>query len=109
MKRLIKFSLLILISLVENAERNFESQFVDQSFPDVCVDIEGTLLASDGTFHSEIIALAKEKANGGPITIRATRQSAATSMGFAPPQRAWCWTNPQATGSLRFASGWGSP
>lgn len=58
-----------LISLVENTKRNFESQFVGQVFPDVCVDVEGTLIASDGSFRSEVLTLAEEKANGGPITI----------------------------------------
>jgi len=60
-----------LISLVESAKstREIKSQFAGQKFPDVCVDVEGTLLTSDGQLRPEVLALVKEKANGGPITI----------------------------------------
>jgi hypothetical protein len=60
-----------LISLVmEIAPTRYSSgKFAGQKFPDVCIDVEGTILTSDGQIRSEVIALAEEKAKGGPITV----------------------------------------
>lgn len=61
-----------LIALVETIfpDRNIEKQpFAGRKFPDVCVDMEGTLFDGDGNFRPEILSLAEEKANSGPITI----------------------------------------
>lgn len=60
-----------LISLVmEIAPARYSSgKFAGQKFPDVCIDVEDTILTSDGQIRSEVIALAEEKAKGGPITV----------------------------------------
>lgn len=46
-----------------------EDQLAGQVFPDVCVDVEGTLLDADGNLREAVIALVLAKANGGPITV----------------------------------------
>lgn len=60
-----------LISLVTEATRDrcISGKFAGQEFPDVCIDVEGTILTSDGQVHHEVLVLAEEKANGGPITV----------------------------------------
>lgn len=60
-----------LISLVmETAPTRYSSgKFAGQTFPDVCIDVEDTILTSDGQIRSEVLALAEEKAEGGPITV----------------------------------------
>ncbi len=60
-----------LVSLAKVAGKagGLPSALAGQGFPDVCVDVEGTLLTSDGQIRSEVLALAEEKANGGPITV----------------------------------------
>lgn len=60
-----------LISLVVEAAkaRHSSGKFAGQKFPDVCIDVEGTILTSDGQIRAEVIALAEEKAKGGPITV----------------------------------------
>ncbi len=60
-----------LIAVVTEASRtrHVSGKFAGQGFPDVCVDIEGTLLTPDGEIRSEVLALAQEKAQGGPITV----------------------------------------
>ncbi len=60
-----------LISLVAEAAqtRRVSGQLAGQKFPDVCIDVEGTILTADGQIRSEVIALAEEKARGGPITV----------------------------------------
>lgn len=60
-----------LISLVTEAVwvQHPSGKFAGQKFPDVCVDVEGTILTSDGQIRTEVIALAEEKAKGGPITV----------------------------------------
>lgn len=60
-----------LISLVTEAAqtRHSSGKLAGQKFPDVCIDVEGTILTADGQIRSEVLALAKEKAQGGPITV----------------------------------------
>ncbi len=60
-----------LIAVVTEASRSqhVSGKLAGQRFSDVCVDVEGTLLTSDGQIRSEVLALAQEKANGGPITV----------------------------------------
>ncbi len=60
-----------LISLVMEAAptRNSSSKLAGQKFPDVCIDVEGTILTTDGQIRSEVITMAEEKADGGPITV----------------------------------------
>jgi hypothetical protein len=43
--------------------------FAGRTFPDVCVDVEGTILDPEGQVRSDVLALAQEKASGGPITV----------------------------------------
>ncbi len=58
-----------LTSLVKSRPENRSAgPLAGQVFPDVCVDVEGTLIV-DGHLRPEILAMAQEKANGGPITI----------------------------------------
>lgn len=60
-----------LISLVTEAaqSRHASGKLAGQKFPDVCIDVEGTLLTVDGQIRSEVLALAQERARGGPITV----------------------------------------
>ncbi len=59
-----------LVSLAKDcATTGREGVLAGQTFPDVCVDIEGTILGPDGKVRPEVLALAEEKANGGPIAI----------------------------------------
>ncbi len=60
-----------LISLVVEmaATRHSSGKLAGQTFPDVCIDVEETILTSDGQIRSEVITLAEEKAKGGPITV----------------------------------------
>jgi hypothetical protein len=60
-----------LIAVVTETSRaqHVSGKLAGQRFPDVCVDIEGTIMTTDGQIRSEVIALAEQKARGGPITI----------------------------------------
>ncbi len=60
-----------LAALVKNARagEGLPGPLEGQVFPDVCVDVEGTLLTTEGRLRPEVLTLAEEKANGGPITI----------------------------------------
>lgn len=60
-----------LIAVVTEASRmrHVSSKLAGQKFPDVCIDVEGTILTADGQIRSEIIALAEKKAQSGPITV----------------------------------------
>lgn len=62
-----------LLSLVQTADVSdwdlAKGQFEGQIFPDVCIDIEGTILDSNGNVRHEVLTLAQQKANGGPITV----------------------------------------
>lgn len=60
-----------LLALVAEAAqaRNSPGKFAGQEFPDVCIDVEGTILTADDQIRSEVIKLAEEKAKGGPITV----------------------------------------
>jgi hypothetical protein len=60
-----------LIAVVTETSRaqHVSGKLAGQKFPDVCVDVEGTILTTDGQIRSEVIALAEQKAQGGPITI----------------------------------------
>lgn len=49
--------------------RRTSGKLAGQKFPDVCIDVEGTILTADGQIRSEVLALAEEKAQGGPITV----------------------------------------
>jgi hypothetical protein len=49
--------------------RHLSGKFAGQKFHDVCVDVEGTILTTDGQIRPEVIALAEQKAQGGPITV----------------------------------------
>lgn len=50
-------------------DENAADQFAGQVFPDVCVDVEGTLFTKDGVFRQDIFDHATSLANGRPITI----------------------------------------
>lgn len=62
-----------LLSLVQAADVSDwdleKGQFEGQSFPDVCIDVEGTILDSNGNIRHEVLALAQQKAGSGPITV----------------------------------------
>ncbi len=60
-----------LISLVTGVARtrHISGKLAGYKYPDVCVDVEGTILAADGQIRHEVLALAEEKAQGGPITV----------------------------------------
>ena len=53
----------------ESATTDAPGPLAGQMFTDVCVDVEGTLLNADGQLRADVLALAEEKANGGPITV----------------------------------------
>lgn len=60
-----------LISLVTEAvkARHAPGKLAGNKYPDVCIDIEGTILAADGQIRREVLALAQARAAGGPITV----------------------------------------
>lgn len=60
-----------LISLVTEAAktRHTPGKLAGQKYPDVCIDVEGTILTADGQIRSDVITLAEAKAAGGPITV----------------------------------------
>lgn len=62
-----------LLSLVQAANVSDwdleKGQFEGWAFPDVCVDVEGTILDSNGNIRHEVLTLAQEKAGGRPITV----------------------------------------
>jgi hypothetical protein len=60
----------LIANVTEAAQsRGVSGKFVGQKFSDVCVDVEGTILTTDGQIRAEVITLAEQKAQGGPITI----------------------------------------
>jgi hypothetical protein len=60
-----------LISLVNEAvkTRHAPGKLAGNKYPDVCIDVEGTILTADGQIRYEAIALAQSRAGSGPITI----------------------------------------
>lgn len=60
-----------LIAVVTEAARarHISGKLTGQKFPDVCVDVEGTLLTADGEIRSNVLALAQARSQGGPITV----------------------------------------
>lgn len=60
-----------LIAVVTEAARarHISGKLAGQKFPDVCIDVEGTLLTADGQLRTEVLALAQARAAGGPITV----------------------------------------
>ena len=48
-----------------------DGQFAGQVFPDVCIDVEGTLFVGDGAFRESTLARARERASleSRPITV----------------------------------------
>lgn len=60
-----------LISLVTEAAktRHAPGKLTGNKYPDVCIDIEGTILTADGQIRREALALTQARAAGGPITV----------------------------------------
>jgi hypothetical protein len=60
-----------LISCVTEAAqtRHISGKLAGQKFPDVCIDVEGTILTADGKIRTEVVTLAEQRAQGGPITV----------------------------------------
>jgi hypothetical protein len=60
--------------LVETVRRENEKNktigiFSGKTFPDICIDVEGTLFDAEGQFRPDVLATAVAEANGNPITI----------------------------------------
>lgn len=60
-----------LISLVTETvkTRHAPGKLAGNKYPDVCIDVEGTILTADGQIRREALALAQARAAGGPITV----------------------------------------
>lgn len=60
-----------LIEIVKRARPQDDAlgQFDGREFPDVCVDVEGTLFNEQREFRPDVLARARELAEGRPITI----------------------------------------
>jgi hypothetical protein len=53
----------------ENEKNKAAGKFSGETFPDTCIDVEGTLFGKDGHFRPAVLADAVAQANGNPITI----------------------------------------
>jgi hypothetical protein len=62
-----------LIKAVKQARQDdiVAGQFAGKTFPDVCIDVEGTLFTTEGEFREDVLTRAQElaSAEGRPITI----------------------------------------
>ncbi len=58
-----------LIRMVQQGERPKAGPLAGQVFPDVCVDVEGTLLDEARNLREDVIQKVTELANGRPVTV----------------------------------------